>query len=127
MPASINTLNGDYIEHVDTLIYRPETCYSTPQGSLISEEHVDHSTATTIWLWPDEYYRTQNDDDKKSFERYLLQLCHSKKRSLTRDVKSYLKLKEQQGIIKRPTQQNTEWNLLKAFNYPYVESTYYGV
>lgn len=126
MPASINTLNGDYIEHVDTLIYRPETCYTNPQGSLISEEHINTPQVTTIWLWPDEYYCSNNEDERQTFENYLRKICHSRARSLTHDVKDYLDLKQKQGLIVRPTQQNTEWEILKTFDYPFAKSTYYG-
>lgn len=66
------------------------------------------------------------DEQKEEFERFLHKLCTSEKKGLTRDVKCYLKMKAEAGIIVRPDQQNTEYEWVKLFGYPNVEKTYYN-
>lgn len=78
------------------------------------------------WKWPENYYELNvSDEEKNTFENHLYRLCNDKKKSLTKDVVNYLKLKENQNIIKRPEQINTEFEIIKGFGYPYKESAYY--
>lgn len=75
--------------------------------------------------WP--YYTEKaNLKDKEFFEKQLRKLCVSNKRSATKDLKNYLALKVSEGIIKRPTQTNDEWEILKLFGYTKAQKTYYN-
>lgn len=76
-------------------------------------------------LWPT-YAANVAEGDKHAFENYLRTICQSGKRKLTQQVKTYLEAKEKDGTIIRPKQQNTEWEILKSFGYPYREKTYYN-
>lgn len=45
---------------------------------------------------------------------------------MTADIKNYLKVKEDQGIIIRPKQINAEFEIVKLFGYPYKDKAYYN-
>lgn len=79
----------------------------------------------TVAHWP--YFTDKaTDDDKRVFEDYLLKLCQSKKKSKTQDIKQYLQIKEEQGIILRPVQLNREYEVLQQFGYNCQPKTYYN-
>lgn len=80
---------------------------------------------TVSLIWPT-YQPNATEEDKHSFENYLRTLCTSGRRSATSDIKTYLSKKEEAGLILRPKQQNTEWEILKRFGYPYTNKTYYN-
>lgn len=72
------------------------------------------------------YQKGVPEETKRDFEDFLRKLCHSKKKSMTADIKTYLKAKEDQGIIIRPKQINAEIEIVKLFGYPYKEKAYYN-
>lgn len=88
------------------------------------DETVSKPVSNKDYLWV-MYTSKATEEDKHTFENYLRQLCHSKKKSLTKDIKDYLKAKKNDGIIIRPVQINTEFELLKQFGYPFGEKAYY--
>jgi len=95
--------------------------YLTQEVEQIKQEKETHPT----FLWP--YYAANvAEEDKQAFENQLRKICQSGKRSITTDIKSYLGLKEKQGSIIRPEQQNAEWEILRQFGYPYAEKSYYN-
>lgn len=77
------------------------------------------------YQWPF-YTAYATEEDKHTFEEFLRKLCSSNKKSLTRDIKDYLKSKVEAGIITRPSQQNTEFEILQQFGYPYGNKAYYA-
>lgn len=102
-------------------------------GNDVSLEHARMSgwdipkpeQQTPVYAWP--YYTTKaTDEDRHTFEDFLRSLCKSNKKSLTRDIKDYLKSKVDAGIITRPSQQNTEFEILQQFGYPYGNKAYYA-
>ena len=72
------------------------------------------------------YQKGVTEEDKRIFEDFLTKLCHSNKKSMTTDIKNYLKLKEERGIIIRPKQINAEFEIVKLFGYPYKDKAYYN-
>lgn len=79
----------------------------------------------TPFHWP-LYTAKATDEDKKTFEDYLSQLCKSNRKKLTQEIKSYLKMKEEQGIINRPNQLNIEYEYIQRFGYSRAIKTYYN-
>lgn len=79
---------------------------------------------TNGWLWPT-YMPDVADEEKRVFEKVLKQLCSSHKRNTSAEIKTYLKTKEQQGIILRPKQINSEFEYLLRFGYPFKDKAYY--
>lgn len=76
-------------------------------------------------LWPT-YAANVKEGDKHAFENQLRTICQSGKRDLTQQIKTYLEIKEKEGTIIRPEQQNTEWEILRTFGYPFKEKSYYN-
>jgi len=83
---------------------------------------IDDLTVTPL-IWP-MYTAHANEGDKKVFEKYLKELCTESSRNVTAQVKSYLRMKEEEGLINRPTQITEEWRLVRKFRYPYALKTY---
>lgn len=107
-------------EHMNAM--EKQIMYLTNEVKQIKEQLTQPSFSIS---WPT-YQPNVTDEDKHSFENYLRTLCSSGKRSMTADIKTYLTKKEEAGIIIRPKQQNTEWEILKQFGYPYTNKTYYN-
>ncbi|MCQ2311174.1 MAG: hypothetical protein MJZ64_05430 [Paludibacteraceae bacterium] len=76
-------------------------------------------------MWPT-YCPNVAEADKYAFENQVRTICLSKKKDLTQQLKTYLEMKVKDGTIVRPEQQNTEWEVLKKFNYPFKEKSYYN-
>lgn len=75
--------------------------------------------------WPT-YCSQATDADKRDFEQYLSSLCSKPTKSQTSDIKLYLRLKEEQHIIIRPSQQSEEYDLICSFGYQRAKKTYYN-
>lgn len=91
-----------------------------------AHERIDNlERANGVFLWP-AYTAQATEDDMRTFEDFLRSLCKSGKKSTTKDIKTYLKSKEEAGIITRPEQINTEYEWVKKFQYPYGEKAYYS-
>lgn len=92
-------------------------------GKLLSDAKTPKSDNKPHWPT---YCANVTNQQKTDFEHYLHTLCTSKKKGLTKELKCYLKMKAEDGIIIRPEQQNTEFEILRKFGYPYAEKTYYN-
>lgn len=99
--------------------------YMRNEYPYLEEVEASYEDAQVGFLWP-LYTASATDDDKQTFEDYLRKLCASKKKSLTKDIKNYLKAKSDVRIISRPEQQNTEYDIIKRFGYPFGEKAYYA-
>lgn len=75
--------------------------------------------------WP-YYAKDAEEKDKLFFEQQLCKLCISKKRSATKDVRNYLKLKVDEKLITRPSILKDEWEILKKFGYNKTCKAYYN-
>lgn len=136
---------GANMEFLDKISMREYGQIAPVQISLVSHLKVTDKDGNDVtlerarmsgWVLPEEneegeyhwptYSSQATDEDKIIFENHLREICKIKKRSLSKDVKSYLKLKENDGIIIRPSQINTEYEYVKKFGYPYQESAYYS-
>lgn len=99
----------------------------TGQGSDTDHEEAEEvpGIEAEAFLWP--YYReTASVEDKRDFEHFLRSLATSGRRSATADIKAYLQMKVQAGLIVRPTQTNVEYELVCRFGYPRQAKTYYN-
>lgn len=85
----------------------------------------NHISAGNDFLWP-LYTAKATDADKRDFEQYLSLLCSKPTKSQTSDIKLYLRLKEEQHIIIRPSQQSEEYDLICSFGYQRAKKTYYN-
>lgn len=103
--------------------------YKSPErAAYLSIHGVDelvHSVETSEFLWPI-YTAKASIEDKEIFEACLRKLCHSTKKSMTKDIKVFLKAMVGDGVITRPEQINTEYEWVKRFGYPRAEKTYYN-
>lgn len=94
--------------------------YLTQEVEQIKQEKETHPT----FLWP--YYAANVDvEDKQVFENQLRKICQSGKKTLTAELKMYIDMKKKQGMITRPTQMNSEYEVVKLFGYPNGPSAYY--
>lgn len=117
-------LNEDFVSFMDLLAIHPDTIdiddpdiQTTSSQTNLSEQQTPH--------WP--YYTSEaTDSDKQFFEKQLKNLCTSTKRTATKYIKAYLKLKQDDKIITRPEQTNEEWEILKAFGYNKTKKAYYN-
>ncbi|MCQ2341361.1 MAG: hypothetical protein MJZ48_02770 [Paludibacteraceae bacterium] len=99
--------------------------YMRDKYPYLKEIEASYEDTQSRFLWPS-YNTSVKEEDKIAFENQLRAICRSGKRDLTQSIKTYLNIKQKDGTVLRPTQQNTEWKILKQFGYPYVEKTYYN-
>lgn len=99
-----------------------QMAYLTQEVATIKNQLAQSNSAI---LWP-MYAPNIDESDKQAFENQLRTICRSGKRDLTQSIKTYLNIKQKDGTILRPTQQNTEWEILKQFGYPFTKKAYYN-
>lgn len=130
---SVIKMSGYFIQYLQHRLTNPAPFASVPGTSatgaspLCSDASRPSSAPTSAFLWPDNYYTaTATDEDKHTFEEFLRSFCSKKTKTISADVKNYLKAKAAAGIITRPGQIIDEYNLVKAFGYPYKDKAYYN-
>lgn len=75
--------------------------------------------------WP--YFTSKaTEEDKHTFENFLLKLCSKEMKGISREIKNYLELKQKAGIIARPESAAIEIEALRLFGYKAPEKTYYN-
>lgn len=75
------------------------------------------------WLF---YTAAATEADKRVFEKQLTKLCQLKHRGMSADIKLYLRLKEETGLIRLPKSLTSEYEAVKEFGYPYSYQAYQG-
>lgn len=112
--------NSPREQHITAM--EKQMAYLTQEVAAIKSQL---ATPSPSLMWPT-YCPNVAEADKYAFENQVRSICHSGKRDLTQSIKTYLNIKQKDGIIIRPTQQNTEWEILKQFGYPFNKKTYYN-
>ena len=99
------------LEMLSTRVDKLEETIKTPQ---IETPH-----------WP---YFTEKatDEDREIFEHFLIILCTKDTKGISGEIKSYLALKAQAGIIIRPKIIDIELDILRTFGYKSPDKTYYN-
>lgn len=75
--------------------------------------------------WP-YFTKEASEDDKRTFENFLLKLCTKETKGISGEIKTFLALKAQAGIIIRPKIIDTELDILRTFGYKSPDKTYYN-
>lgn len=131
MNTAYDREEGIHVEQDTRDVQTLETTSEANMQLILSEIRRAHARIDKMegrnaaYLWPT-YTANATDEDKRIFENYLRQLCASNKRSATAEIKKYLKLKEKQGIIIRPQQINSEYDILETFGYSKSPKAYYN-
>lgn len=70
------------------------------------------------------YTAKATDEDKRIIEDFLRRTCAKKDKSMTAQIKKYLRLKQSDGLLVLPLQLQDEYDIVCQFGYSYKLKTY---